>query len=163
MISGDGPGHASSMEVSQHAPFNVAAKRPAIPPCRSQCDEGPIREMVTNHGCDGAFVTMRADGMLIRFEKGRADFNVRVTSTDRPLGWADLELLIAAIETPDDVRRRGVPDAWVAGRLLDKYWDCLNRALQSDSTREVLREFHTREEVHRKAFERELNRRLYGK
>ena len=126
-------------------------------------------EVVPNEGVpfpppfDGAFVTVRADGMLIRFEKGRGDFNVRVASVERPLGWTDLELLIAAIETPDDVRRKGVADAWVAGRVLDRHWDDLKKALQSDSTSHVLREFREREEIHRKAAERELNRRLYGK
>jgi hypothetical protein len=126
-------------------------------------------EVVPNEGVpfppsfDGAFVTVRADGMLIRFEKGRGDFNVRVASVERPNGWTDLELLIAAIETPDDVRRKGMADAWVAGRLLDGHWDDLQKALQSDSTHEVLRAFRAREEIYRKAAERELNRHLYGK
>lgn len=75
-------------------------------------------EVVPNEGVlfpppfDGAFVTVRADGMLIRFEKGRGDFNVRVTSVESPHGWTDLELLLAAIETPDDVRQRGMGDTF---------------------------------------------------
>jgi hypothetical protein len=126
-------------------------------------------EVVPNEGVpfpppfDGAFVTVRADGMLIRFEKGRGDFNVRVASVERPHGWADLELLIAAIETPDDMSRKGLVDAWVAGRVLDGHWDDLKKALQSDSTHKVLQEFRAREEIYRKAAERELNRHLYGK
>ena len=100
--------------------------------------------------------------MLIRFEKGRGDFNVRITSVERPHAWTDLELLIAAIETPDDVRRGGLGYVLSAGRALDSHWDDLKKALRSDSTHEALRDFREREEVHRKAAERELNRRLYG-
>jgi hypothetical protein len=101
--------------------------------------------------------------MLIRFEKGRGDFNVRGASVGRPHGWTDLELLIAAIETPDDVRRKGVADAWVAGRVLDGHWVDLKKALQSDFTHEVLQKFRAQEEIYRKAAERELNRHLYRK
>jgi hypothetical protein len=126
-------------------------------------------EVVANEGVpfppgfDGAFVTLRADGMLIRFEKGRGDFNVVLTSVRSPHGWTDLELLVAAIETPDDVRRRGVSGPPAAGRALDRYWGDLKKALQSDAIHEVLREFRAREEMYLKAASRELNRRLYGR
>ena len=112
---------------------------------------------------DYAFVTVRADGVLIRFLRGRGEFNVAVASLERPHEWTELELLIPAIETPDDVRRKSVADAWVASQVLDRHWDVLKKALQSDSTRKVLQDFREREETYRKAFERELNRRLYGK
>ena len=126
-------------------------------------------EVVPNEGVpfpppfDGAFVTVRADGMLIRFEEGRGDFNVRITSVERPQGWTDLELLLAAIETPDDVRRRGVATVFVAGRELDRHWDDLKQALRSDSVQKTIREFLEREETYFKAYSRELNRHLYGR
>ena len=112
---------------------------------------------------DGAFVTIQADGLILRFERGRGDFNVRVASKDKPFKSTDLDVLIAAIEHPEDVHRSGFANSLCAAEALERNWGRLKRAVYSQETEAALLDFDSREEAVRKAAERELNRRLYGK
>ena len=111
---------------------------------------------------DGAFVTLRAEDLLIRFEQGRGDFNVRIASSESPHRWTDLDVLISAVATPEEVRRIELRSVFRAGLALQAHWEGLKLALHSKKASEVILEFEAREEMHRKAAEKELNRRLYG-
>ena len=53
-------------------------------------------------------------------------------------------------------------DTFRAGRALDAHWAELRMALRSDPLHKTLEQFQEREDIHRKAAEKELNRRLYG-
>lgn len=124
-------------------------------------------EVVKNEGIlfpplfDGAFVTLRSDGMKIRFEKGRGDFNVLIAAIDDS-DWTDLEALLGAIQSPYDIRRIRILDIADAGRELDSHWHQLRRSLESETVKDLIHAFYEREKRSMRAMDKALNRRLYG-
>jgi hypothetical protein len=99
-------------------------------------------------GFDYAFVTIEIENMLIRFCRGRGEFNVHVGSRARPRDLHELGLVLNLLDEQCEIKRWGIVDAWHAATVLERHIDLLKRALGGEAPDESLMwlQHHVRDE-----------------
>lgn len=114
---------------------------------------------------DGAFVTLRVGLLSIQFVRGRGDLSVRIATLHPRSDWLDLEVLIGAIKNSGEITRYPIGSLVTVASELRSNWQSITTLLHPDQKPNLdiaLREFAKTEQIQLLAFERELNRRLYG-
>lgn len=122
----------------------------------------PIREIRRLEDIDWPTVTVKIDGVLLKFLRWRGELQAYVTPEQTPNDWVELPLLLNLID-PEGIRRRSVYSmsdvaAWLRlnlGRINAAY------AGQYAELKEQLAEVRDRDELVARQWQTEINRRLY--
>jgi hypothetical protein len=89
-------------------------------------------------GFDYAFVTVETENMLIRFCRGRGEFDVHVGSRTRPRDFHKLGLVLSLLDKQREANRSGIVDVQQAAQILETHIDLLRRALGGEAADETL-------------------------
>jgi tRNA threonylcarbamoyladenosine biosynthesis protein TsaE len=86
---------------------------------------------------DYAFVTVAIENLLIRFCRGRGEFDLQIAAADAPRELRELGLLLDVLGENDGARRRGTADLWQAARLLQPEMNRLIGAFNPNSRQDL--------------------------
>ncbi len=116
---------------------------------------------------DYAFVSISLDDVLLRFSRGRGELGVGLAPTFAPSSWHDLSLVIGALGADGEIERKAFPDLGEVSRVLEPNIKAVIE-LFSLARFESLKtrlddEVYSQDRVAIRAWEIEINRKLYGR
>lgn len=115
---------------------------------------------------DYASVTVALDDFLLRFWRGRGDLSVWVAPVFRPPDQHELSLVLSAIAGDGQIVRAQFVDLWHVSRALEPNLPAIQELFSlsrfDDLKHRLDKEVYDVDRVMIKAWESEINRRLYG-
>ena len=117
---------------------------------------------------DAAYVTVVIDDMLLRFTRGRGELSAHVAPVFAPDDWHELSLVLSAINDPAGIRRqRAFSDLREISGALQCQMNALRQLFSAsqflDLKERLTDQIYNRDAVTLRAWEKELNRRIYGR
>lgn len=116
-------------------------------------------------GFDGAYVTLSTDSFRLQFMRGRGELSCLLAHPASPAQWHDLEILVAYVVDPDSYSRIPIHTLFQASTQLQANWPALWALFEPAKTPELSsfsEELHRREAAGMRAWEEDINRKLYG-
>lgn len=145
-------------EVRDALPFLFSEFQAQVVPDGAELDTPPF---------DYTSVTVALDDLIFRFWRGRGELSVLVAPVFAPSDQHDLSLVLSWITGDGEIAREHYLDLWHVRRVLEPNLSAIKGLFSlsrfQDLKRRLDSEIYSADRVAIKAWEAEINRRLYGR